>query len=59
MIDVKSAFGALQKKKHKKKHKKATFQVRHVLSIDNQLVLHNCAYIVFGKPHYFMNAHPL
>ena len=22
-------------------------------------VLCNCAYIVFGKPHYFMNAHPL
>ena len=45
--------------KKPKKHKKATFQVRHVPSIDNQLVLRNCAYIVFGKPHYFMNAHPL
>ena len=35
------------------------FQVRHVPSIDNQLVLCNCAYIVFGKSHNFMNAHPL
>ena len=60
MIDVKSAFCVLQKNKTKKHtHKKATFQVRHVPSIDNQLVLCNCAYIVFGKPHYFMNAHPL
>ena len=50
---------AKNKNKTKHTHKKATFQVRHVPSIDNQLVLCNCAYIVFGKPHYFMNAHPL
>ena len=56
---MKSAFCVLPKKTQQKTHKKATFQVRHVPSIDNQLVLCNCAYIVFGKPHYFMTAHPL
>ena len=59
MIDIKSAFCVLPKKSDKKHTKKQRSKLGMYQVLTNQLVLCNCAYIVFGKPHYFMNAHPL